>query len=699
MSNQEGSNPEGAASAGSAPKSKLDSLSREDLIRFVKKQVENNKEVKKNADQVQNELKIKAEELTSVQSQLEVCTNEKASLSRRIEELTGKLEFLNMSVAESNNECTANELILKNKITEFEAEFQKTKDEKGNLEQQNNKMLTELEAANTLILELRSQVDDSQAEAVALRERRTVADVFSLEIKDYEKKVNNLQKELKEAVASSASIREELANLKSQHTSTKSSQEILIKEKDDTLKELDRLNKALLEEGVRSNEIQEELAQVKSKLNSIEDDRGSERIELSREVAEAQRKINELEDTVTILRDETKRLRTDRDAAETRAEDLAKDYESFKSRARFVLEQKSKQDAQESHTEEIEKLEKTLAELQETIATLKENRSGLQNDLSRAREQVVHLETENRKYRRESDEAQLLLATTMDELRASKTDFEKNVIEKTQLSAHLHSLTCQIDTLKTHNDKVEHLLSAEREKNNLKIDQLEKQIGEERKLREEAVKQLDDSRKERPSRPAPVAAVYPQFSDREYTPDYRCHSTVSGKLSNATFGEETQVHEPSLEDVLFGECSIQESDGQTCDETEHCPMTYEQLMEELENLRKHAQHTRELLSESETANGRLIEQSRFLKEEIRRLERNDERKEHLENMEYLKNVIIKFLTPERVASEKCQLIPILNTMLRLSHDEVEVLKRAADNDSQTAPGTSWGSYMKWGGFS
>ncbi len=53
------------------------------------------------------------------------------------------------------------------------------------------------------------------------------------------------------------------------------------------------------------------------------------------------------------------------------------------------------------------------------------------------------------------------------------------------------------------------------------------------------------------------------------------------------------------------------------------------------------EHTNELLNESEATNARLVEQTKLLKEEIRRLERNTEREQHIANCEYLKNVIMK----------------------------------------------------------
>ena len=43
---------------------------------------------------------------------------------------------------------------------------------------------------------------------------------------------------------------------------------------------------------------------------------------------------------------------------------------------------------------------------------------------------------------------------------------------------------------------------------------------------------------------------------------------------------------------------------------------------------------------------RLTEQAKILKEEIRRLERNQAREEEISNMEYLKNIVLKVSAKE-----------------------------------------------------
>ena len=56
-------------------------------------------------------------------------------------------------------------------------------------------------------------------------------------------------------------------------------------------------------------------------------------------------------------------------------------------------------------------------------------------------------------------------------------------------------------------------------------------------------------------------------------------------------------------------------------------------VEDWEALERQLRHTRELLNETEETNVKLMEQVSVLKEEIRRLERSQERAQHLANNE------------------------------------------------------------------
>merc|ERR1711892_853959 len=104
-------------------------------------------------------------------------------------------------------------------------------------------------------------------------------------------------------------------------------------------------------------------------------------------------------------------------------------------------------------------------------------------------------------------------------------------------------------------------------------------------------------------------------------------------------------------------------------------------------------HLAALLSESEAQNSRLEKLTDVLKEEIRICQRSEERHNHIEHLEYVKNVILKFLTLTG-AQERVRLIPVLQTILKLKKEEVakiEELVRA--DESAQAGGEGWGSYL------
>ena len=65
---------------------------------------------------------------------------------------------------------------------------------------------------------------------------------------------------------------------------------------------------------------------------------------------------------------------------------------------------------------------------------------------------------------------------------------------------------------------------------------------------------------------------------------------------------------------------------------------------------KRLQHMTALLSESESEAARLTQMTDLLKEEIRSYQRSEERKKHIENLEYVKNIILKVSRPSLLKS-------------------------------------------------
>lgn len=119
---------------------------------------------------------------------------------------------------------------------------------------------------------------------------------------------------------------------------------------------------------------------------------------------------------------------------------------------------------------------------------------------------------------------------------------------------------------------------------------------------------------------------------------------------------------------------------------------------ELAAARTQLKHLSTLLADSESTCERLEEQSKVLKSEIRRQETNSERAEGA-NLEYLKNVIFKFITAQE---EREHLIPALGMMLKFTKEEIadatkgfKKNKAAAEAAAATANSSTYNFFPQW----
>uniref|UniRef100_W8B798 GRIP and coiled-coil domain-containing protein 2 n=1 Tax=Ceratitis capitata TaxID=7213 RepID=W8B798_CERCA len=105
-------------------------------------------------------------------------------------------------------------------------------------------------------------------------------------------------------------------------------------------------------------------------------------------------------------------------------------------------------------------------------------------------------------------------------------------------------------------------------------------------------------------------------------------------------------------------------------------------------------HLTALLAENEQDLAKLTQMNDMLKEELRRQERAVEREKHMHNAEYLKNVVLKFLTLTS-GDERVRLVPVLNTILKLSRNETETLNCVAKGQKlpTESQGRGWGNFL------
>lgn len=127
-------------------------------------------------------------------------------------------------------------------------------------------------------------------------------------------------------------------------------------------------------------------------------------------------------------------------------------------------------------------------------------------------------------------------------------------------------------------------------------------------------------------------------------------------------------------------------DGSTSGYVHIKPTTFEIISRSsvLEDAQNQMDNLTKAYLDSENTNSLLSEQVKALKDEIRRLQRRAERLELAENLEYLKNVVFKFISLDsNQAQQKQRLVPVLSTVLKLSPSETAKLNSLAVEDKSS----------------
>eukprot|EP01116_Phalansterium_solitarium_P010912 TRINITY_DN2649_c0_g1_i5.p1 TRINITY_DN2649_c0_g1~~TRINITY_DN2649_c0_g1_i5.p1 ORF type:complete len:1103 (-),score=482.97 TRINITY_DN2649_c0_g1_i5:137-3445(-) len=115
--------------------------------------------------------------------------------------------------------------------------------------------------------------------------------------------------------------------------------------------------------------------------------------------------------------------------------------------------------------------------------------------------------------------------------------------------------------------------------------------------------------------------------------------------------------------------------------------------QELAAARMKIQQLTDMMRDAEREIKLHVEQELALKEEIKNFERDDKREEHLRNMEYLKNIIVKYMLTDEVEQQQA-LLPVVATLLQLSPQELTAIKsRAANAAASSGSWLSLGSYF------
>ncbi|KAM4702009.1 GRIP and coiled-coil domain-containing protein 2 [Discoglossus pictus] len=379
-------------------------------------------------------------------------------------------------------------------------------------------------------------------------------------------------------------------------------------------------------------------------------------------------------------------LQEECDASKAEQATIASEFESYKVRVHNVLkQQKNKsvsQAEQEIFKQEREHLQTMLdqlkTKLQETQHNLQINSSELQTLQS---EHDLLLERHN-KMVQETVAKEAELREKLCKLQS------ENMVLKTEHAQTVSQLTTQSESQRnSYKEQVRHLQEDHRKTVETLQQQLSKVEAQLFQVKSEATvassqQPLKSLRERRPT-DLPLLDLYSVA--REEGEGMEMTDTES--VSSAS------TYVASL-DQLLNSSDIRAEPPQW-----HPELSKEELAKKLNTTSKSVDHLSGLLHETEATNAILMEQITLLKNEIRRLERNQEREKSVANLEYLKNVLLQFIFL-KAGSERQRLLPVIDTMLQLSPEEKGKLFTIAQGDEEAAARPAgWSSYLhSWSGL-
>uniref|UniRef100_A0AC34QQD5 GRIP domain-containing protein n=1 Tax=Panagrolaimus sp. JU765 TaxID=591449 RepID=A0AC34QQD5_9BILA len=560
---------------------------------------------------------------------------------------------------------------------------------------------------------------------ILVKEARKQTEEFKQQLAEAEKKCTKVEQGAKDYKTEMITLelndyKNSCAELKKQLENQKESQ----REKDELLGDLTKRNDALMVEKAElesalkesKNEItrlQKEFNEQKTLINENSKEAQSLTLQSQQIKAECELEIAKLKGQLKRFTDESaeqhkyvaektveiRKLKSEIDTLQRRFDDLQIEHATFKERAEYVLKQKTidrTESAQStlSGKHEIDELIKTLQTRNEKISQLNERCSLLEDELDSTREHAKNLKAELEDVHTSLN---VFRNRSNEDRRRTESDFEVRLRQALNDNDLLQKQLSR--TIETYSTEKERLIESF-QRQHVELEAQNKDLNERlAQFREMAVQPPSPSQIA-PKKDSKMIQKRVQAQLSKLQPINFSHTGSSSMLENHPGLDHDNDDDDlrSLQEVINDavEESFNNGLGRPISSLDNMsrPSVDYYTHEDYEMLEKQLVHSRDLLNDMEDTNAKLLEQIKILKEEIRRLERNTEREEHVKNSEYLKNVVMKFLAPPKVNDERQQLLPVLTTILRLSPEEVsnvsKFIKESASRPEEQGGG-GWSS--------
>ncbi|CAO2608073.1 GRIP and coiled-coil domain-containing protein 2 [Lemmus lemmus] len=651
---------------------------------------------KERANNFEHHIEDLTKQLRSSTCQCEKLNSDNEDLLARIETLQSNAKLLEVQILE----------VQKAKgIVDKELEAEKLQKEQKIKEHAS--AVKELEELQLQFEKEKKQLQKTMQELELVKKDAQQTTLMNMEIADYERltkelnqkltnknsKIEDLEQEIKIQKQKQETLQEEMTSLQSsvQHYEEKTTKikQLLVKTKKELADAKQAESDHLLLQASLKGELEASQQQVevyKIQLAEITSEKHKIHEHLKTSAEQHQRTLSAYQQRVAALQEESRAAKAEQAA-------VTSEFESYKVRVHNVLKQQKNKSVSQAETEgakqEREHLEMLIDQLK---IKLQDSQNSLQISVSEFQTLQSEHDTLLERHNRMLQETVTKEAELREKLCSVQSE---NTVMKSEHAQTVCQLTSQNEALcNSFRDQVRHLQDEHRKT----VETLQHQLSKV----EAQLFQL----KSEPSTRSPASSHQPLKNPRERRntdlPLLDMHTVAreEGEGMETTDSESMSspgTHITSLEQLLSSPDTKFEHFAEP--HSWHAEFTKEELAEKLSSTTKSADHLNGLLRETEATNAILMEQIKLLKSEIRRLERNQEREKSVANLEYLKNVLLRFIFL-KPGSEREQLLPVIDRMLQLSPEEKGKLATVAQGEEESASRSSgWASYLhSWSGL-
>ncbi|KAJ8350736.1 hypothetical protein SKAU_G00258660 [Synaphobranchus kaupii] len=640
-------------------------------------------------------------QIADLTNRLQAAVQQHEQLSSEREDLVARLDTMQTNVRQL--ECQALEMHRLKSALEKDLEAEKLL--KEHKIKDHSAAVREVDELQAQLRRQRQQLQQTAQELEQLRKDAQQSSLMDMEMADYERLVRELNQKLADRESHAEelgaeiqtqrqkreALGEEIGSLKSLvdqgEEKTSKMKQLLVK----TKKELADAKKQEVAQMVLQ-------ASLKGELEAHQQQLEDHKIQCCDLTAERHRLQEQLKMLMEQQRREAgsfqHRLSTLQEESSTAKAELAStaaEFENYKVRVHNVLKQQKTKSAAQSDgdvtKQEREHMESLIVQLK---GRLQDSQQNLQTNCA----ELQQLQTEHDTLLERHNKILQETVSKEAELRERLITLQsENMALKSEHAQTVNQLTAQVDTLRGgFREQVRHLQDEHRST----VETLQQQMGRlenqlfhlQRESSMSSAAPVQQVRKTLPDRKSGELSLFElQSMAREEGEGMETTETESVSSSGTPL--------PSLEQLLTSPDPKQELFVWQVEPSK------EELAQKLSTATRSMEHMNGLLHETEATNAVLMEQITLLKSEVRRLERNQEREKSAANLEYLKNVLLRFIFLKS-GSERQALLPVIHTMLQLNPEEKSRLAAIAQGEEEVAAGSrgsGWTSYLhSWSGI-